>query len=1170
MTAPYTKTLPPWLFCLALLIAGVAARAQTPSPVVASATNSNEAILLTISGTVEVAPAGSTTFAPAHPNQALHLGDQVKSGKASRASLRLSDKSVVRLYELTTMEIKPPPPASHNDVIDVKAGATYFFNRDKPQETQFQTPSASGAIRGTEFNLVVREDGQTELTLLDGAVDLTNEQGSLQLASGEQATVTPGQAPRKTAVLNAAAVIQWTLYYPAVLDPDELQLPSDLQNTLSTSLAAYRSGDLLQALAEYPTNRTTVSGAERVYHAALLLAVGEVDQAQALLTDAVTETRPAALAAALQEMIATVKKTPFQRTTPRTLATEWLAGSYAMQSSGDLAFALEMARLAADKSTNFGFAYERVAELEFGFGRTQPALRALSRSLTLSPRNAQALALQGFLLTAENNVAGAIPWFDRAIAADGNLGNAWLGRGLSEIHVGHSKEGFRDLLMAAALEPSRSVLRSYLGKAFSDVGDDPHADKELNLARDLDPNDPTSWLYAALLKQQQNRVNQAVADLDASQQRNDNRSVFRSRLLLDQDKAVSSANLAAIYRDLGMTDVSVREAAKAVADDYANSSAHLFLSDSYYNLLDPTQFNLRYDTVWFNELLLANILSPVGGGRLSQQVSQQDYSKLFSTDGYGVASSTETRTDGMFHQTASQYGVFDDTSYALDLDYHHNNGVRVNNSLDNIFWNTTVKQQVTPEDTVMLLLQYEDYSSGDNFQYYYQTNARPNYKFDEQQQPILVGAWHHHWSPGNDTMLLAGRLVDSQQFSDKEVPVSYFQAAPPPMPLSGVSLTNDVGVNENFEVDSIELNQILQTERVTLSAGARYQYGVFQAQDQLSNPITPAPLFLLPAFPVNNSSRSLFERETAYGYLTVKPWENLWLTGGAAADNEMFPRNFRFPPVSSGDDRRAQLGPKAAVVWSPIPEFALRGIYTRSLGGVSLDESYRLEPTQLAGFPQAFRSLISESIVGSQSAPTFETLGGAMDLKLGTHTFAGIQVERLRSGVDEDIGDYVSPFGPPVPASVSSYDQQLHYTERTFALSLNQLVGDYVVLGGAYKIDDSDLGFVYPSFHNFDLTEKARLQEADGYLLLDHPSGFFARAEAHWYGQVDTGWSPAEPKVSFFQENIFAGWRFYHRHAELQAGILNLGGGDYNLNPLTVYQELPRKRVFDFRFNFIF
>ena len=78
------------------------------------------------------------------------------------------------------------------------------------------------------------------------------------------------------------------------------------------------------------------------------------------------------------------------------------------------------------------------------------------------------------------------------------------------------------------------------------------------------------------------------------------------------------ANLASIYRDAGMTDVSVREAARAVTYDYANDSAHLFLSDSYNELRDPTRFNLRYETVWFNELLLANSLSPVGAGRLSQ------------------------------------------------------------------------------------------------------------------------------------------------------------------------------------------------------------------------------------------------------------------------------------------------------------------------------------------------------------------------------------------------------------------------------------------------------------------------------------------------------------------------------------------------------------------------
>ena len=90
---------------------------------------------------------------------------------------------------------------------------------------------------------------------------------------------------------------------------------------------------------------------------------------------------------------------------------------------------------------------------------------------------------------------------------------------------------------------------SLVKTAVDDSGDQRLARKELNYALKLDPNDPTPWLYRALLEQQENRINRAVADLEASQERNDNRSLFRSRLLLDEDRAVRSANLAAIYRD---------------------------------------------------------------------------------------------------------------------------------------------------------------------------------------------------------------------------------------------------------------------------------------------------------------------------------------------------------------------------------------------------------------------------------------------------------------------------------------------------------------------------------------------------------------------------------------------------------------------------------------------
>jgi len=1150
------------------------AAAHLATPLRAADQATNDVRLVAGQGVVEVSPAGATAWMPAQTNQILHVGDRLRTGKNSRATLQLSTLSVLRVYELTTLEIQPPEQPGRRAVLDLESGAAYFFNRDKPSETQFRTPSASGAIRGTEFNIAVAGNGRMELALLDGQVDLTNNQGTLQVQTGEKAVAEPGQAPTKSPLIDAVNIIQWTLYYPAILDPDELELGADIKEALGPSLDAYRSGDLLQALAKYPEGRTPASESERVYRAALLLAVGQVDGAQQLLQETNREPRAAALAGALQEMIASVKGQPWTRSAPRTLATEWMAGSYQAQSRRNLPVALNMAKSAVAKSPGFGFAQERLAEMEFGFGQTEPALAALKKSLALSPRNAQAVALDGFLLSAQNRIRDALAAFDRSISLDGALGNAWLGRGLCRIKLGQGHPGREDLLIAAALEPQRALLRSYLGKAFADSGDDARADKELLLARTLDAKDPTAWLYLALLEQEQNQINPAISDLQNAQTNNDNRSVFRSRLLLDQDRAVASANLASVYRDAGMTDVSVREAARAVTDDYANDSAHLFLSDSYYDLLDPTQFNLRYDTAWFNELLLANILAPVGAGRLSQQVSQQDYSKLFESDGLGFAASSDARTDGMYHETASQFGTFGNTSYGLDLNDYHNTGFRINNGLDNLNLDATIKQQVTPQDTGMLLVQYENYHSGDNFQYYYQTNARPYYKFNEDQQPELAGTWHHEWGPGIHTLLLVGRLVDKQQFSDQAAPQLLFVEHPTGAIYGESTVPFNVGYQEKFEIYTAELEQICQWERVTLLAGGRYQSGEFKTQDQFSNPPPGlAPLFT-PSGAYSANTTGLFQRETAYSYLTVEPLDHLWLTGGVAADDEKFPYYFRNPPDTSGEDTRSQAGPKAALVWSPIPEVTLRGIYTRSLGGVSLDESYRLEPTELAGFPQAFRSLISESVVGSQSAPTFETLGAALDLKFSSRTYAEFQFEHLGSDVNQGIGDFVLPNGG-TPAIVSTTDERLDYNENAFAVSLNQLLGDDLVLGAAYKITQSDLQDDLPdipvsALATANQTLKANLQEVDGYALFNHRSGFYARFETHWYGQKNEGWTPAEPYSSFFQENIFAGYRFAHRRAELQLGILNLSGGGYALNPLTVYQELPMKRVFEASFNFIF
>ena len=53
----------------------------------------------------------------------------------------------------------------------------------------------------------------------------------------------------------------------------------------------------------------------------------------------------------------------------------------------------------------------------------------------------------------------AIEHFERAIAIDGGLGNAWLGRGLCRIRQGKALEGRQDIQVAATVEPTRAIFR---------------------------------------------------------------------------------------------------------------------------------------------------------------------------------------------------------------------------------------------------------------------------------------------------------------------------------------------------------------------------------------------------------------------------------------------------------------------------------------------------------------------------------------------------------------------------------------------------------------------------------------------------------------------------------------------------------------------------------------
>jgi len=1134
-------------------------------------------------GVVEICSPSATVWISAQTNQVLHPFDRLRTGANSRVALLWSDQSVVPLGASTEIEILPPNSPDAQCGLHLIRGIISFFHRDKPGQIQIITRGAVAGVEGTEFVMAVNDADETTLSVIDGKVKFGNELATLVLTNDQQAAADLGKTPVLMPGFIANNLLQWCFYYPAVLDLNDLPLTPDEQKNLGESLDAYRTGDLEAALKKYPAQQSD-SEDVKIYHAALLLSVGNIAGSENILSSLPDNSeRPQRLAAALRELISAVKRQTFPPNPNPKMATEFLAESYYEQSldvhGTSLESALNLAKQAATNSPQFGFAWERVAELEFSFGRTGNALDALNKSLAIATRNPEALTLKGFLLAAQNQTREAVSWFDRSLAVDPALGNTWFGRGLCKIRLGDADGGREDLLVAAALEPPRAELRSYLGKAYANSGDFPRATKEFQLAKRLDPNDPTSWLYSALLDQERNQINDGIRDLEKSEEMNDNRSVYRSQLLLDQDRAVRSANLATLYSDAGMSDVSVNEAARAVNYDYANYSAHMFLADSFNQLNDPNENNLRYETPAESEYLVANLLAPVSAGTLSPTVSQQEYSRLFERDGFGMASDTEYLSRGAWMESGAQFGTFGNFGYDLEAFYHSDPGQRVNNDIEQRQLSLTLKQQLTPQDGVYFNVQQYQGENGDIFQYYNPGMANLNVREKETQNPNISLGYDHEWSPGIHTLFFGTRLNDTFSLTNPTEPtlIAFLPAFAPAVPVltSVQGLTMQENYTNRLTIYSAELQQIWEQADHTTVIGARMQYGHFETASLQDTPSTLAFIFASPA--AQQDITSYFRRTSLYGYHQWQIFEPLQLIGGVTYDRITYPENFETAPLSQNETMREQLSPKAGVIWTPLENTTARFAFTRSLSGATLDQSYQLEPSQVAGFIQDYRSVIPESIAGPNSGAGIETYDVSLERKFPTETYFTVSGEILKSTVDRVDGDYdYNPFSFTQPFPVpSGLNEDLDYQEKSLQFTANQLLGKEWALGAQYRLSQAVLNddfvdvpdTVIGGFTDFVPRQQTQgvLQQLDLTAICNLPTGFFTECEALWFRQDNQGYTPDEPGDDFWQCNLFAGYRSPRRKMEVTVGLLNIAGQDYQLNPLNIYNELPLTRTLEVR-----
>src|SRR5262249_34658981 len=277
--------------------------------------------------------------------------------------------------------------------------------------------------------------------------------------------------------------------------------------------------------------------------------------------------------------------------------------------------------------------------------------------------------------------------------------------------------GSRDLEAAASLDPNNALIRSYLGKAYYEEKRTGLDEREYAVAKGLDPKDPTPWFYDAIAKQTTNRPVEALQDAQKSIELNNNRAVYRSRLLLDSDLAARSASLARIYSDLGFQELALVEGWKSVNTDPSNFSAHRFLADSYSIL--P-----RHEIARVSELLQSQLLQPINitpiQPRLAESnlflisaggpgaLSFNEFNPLFNRDGVAIQASGLFGEHNTFGGEGVVAGIYKKFSFSVGGSHFNTDGFRKNSDQKDDIVNVFAQLELTPQTSIQAEYRHRD------------------------------------------------------------------------------------------------------------------------------------------------------------------------------------------------------------------------------------------------------------------------------------------------------------------------------------------------------------------------------------------------------------------------------------------------------------------------------
>lgn len=1085
-----------------LLIAVVAVSALALDVHAAELCTPSSALMVSVQGAVELRRVKEANWQPAKLNVVLCPGDTVRVPENSRAALRLSNESTLRLDQKTVLTLAAPA-RDRAALVELVTGNLFVITRT-PKPFRVKTRLITADIEGTEF-FIGTDENSARLVIYEGTVSASNEQGSISLASNEATSVVQGEAPRREEVVRPTDAVQWTLHYPTIISYrlDE-KLPYEPgHSALRASLELYRQGKLPEALAALDEVPKTVHSLRFLtYRAGLLLSVGRVDEARADIKQAL-ELEPAnSEAYALQALIAVVQNDKDQALTLATKAaqldqessTARLALSYAQQAHFQIEAALESVQKAVEFDPQNALIWARLSELHMSTGYLDKALEAAQRAVDLNPNLSKTQTVLGFAHLARIDTKAAKTAFATAIELDSADPMPRLGLGLAKLREGDVEAGRMEMEIATALDPMNSLIRSYLGKAYFEEKRYNLAEAQFDMAKVLDPNDPTPWFYDAIQKQTQNRPVEALWDLQKSIELNENRAVYRSKLLLDRDQAARGSSLARIYDNLGFERRAVMETAKSLSLDPGSHSAHRFLSDSYVGLQ-------RHDIARVSELLQAQLLQPINVNPVQPRLAVADLNIINGT-GPAVAGFNEFAplvernkpqlvASGIVgsHSTLGDETVlsalYGRASVSVGQFHYDTKGFRSNNDQKHNIYNAFIQYALTPWFNIQAEVRTRGTEHGDLLMDFDLTRFRRDRR-KIQEDTARVGT-KFSLSPKQDFIVSA--IVTDRTEDLLTFPVSLFP--PPPR-----STTHDITSDRGYQA---EAQYLLREEKFNVTAGGG-TYRIDVERERIQDFAKPCP----PRFRcILGRPDFVRERHNAYLYSNINLPRNISVTLGVSYDSFEEGIGFRFD----------KFNPKFGLQWDITHGLRLRAAWFETVKS-ALVANQTLEPTQVAGFNQFF-----DDTNGTRT----RRKGVGLDARVTNDVYGGLEASER---------DLEVPIFSELRRNVNSIVEQ---KEQFYRAYLYWLPHPNWAVRGEYQFEK----FVRDPATAESGPSRIETLSAPLSLSYFNPHGIFAKFETTFVRQeLKRGTASTNAGVSdFFLLDAVLGYRFPNRR-----GILSLEG----------------------------